>query len=115
MASLRRPVAADGAGGRDHAEAHNVDPCGRKARNDSSFQELAAGAGVAADEGNRAPGIPERTGFAQHMGGRHGNFQGNLGGELEVRRAANPVGAEKSSHGPTGISACCTGEPCGPS
>ena len=53
--------------------------------------------------------------LAQHMGSSDRQFQGDLGGQFQVRGAANPVRTEESSHARPRISACCTEEPCGPS
>ena len=102
-------------GRRDHTETHHVDTRGSQPGDDRRLEELTAGTRVASDQSHRTTTPVEGARLAQNVGGSDRQLQRDLGGQFDVRGAADPVRAEESSHRPTGISACCTGEPCGPS
>ena len=82
---------------RQHAEQQHVDARRREAGDHRGLQELPGDAGVAAHHGQRAVPL-ELAEVGEHVGGGHGQVQGQAGGEVTVGQAADAVRAEQASH-----------------
>ena len=106
----------------------HVEPGAGQTGGDRRLEELAGGARVAADDGDRTGAAgPGRSDAAvpaldEHMGSGDREAEGQLGGQVGVGQTANPVGAEEPGAadaaarlGRCGTTAWSTGEPCGPS
>ena len=78
-----------------HPEAEHVHPGAGQPGHHGRLQELAGGAGIAADHGHRPPG----PGCGEDLGGRHREVQGQLGRELTACYATYTVRTEESAHG----------------
>ena len=87
------------AGGGQDAQQQHVHTGGREPRHDGRLEELARDAGVAThDSDGTAPGGPERAALAEHVCGRDGEVERELGGEVPVGEAPHPVGSEQTTH-----------------
>ena len=96
------------AGRRQHPEQQHVDAGRGEPGDHRRLEELPRDAGVAADDGER-PVTLERAALGEDVGGGNGEVQGQLGGEITVGQAPDPVRAEEARHATRGcraISAC---------
>ena len=107
--------------GGDDSDVDHVDTGAGQAGDDGRAEELPGRPGVAADDGHR-PVPLEGTDLGQHVGGRDGQVERQLGGQVAVGQPAHTVGAEDAAHQEPElplrrrrVSAWSTGEPCGPS
>ena len=100
---------------RQHPETEHVDAGGRESGHDGVLQELPGDPGVAPDHGQRplAP-TPEAAVLDEHPGRGNAEAQGQLPGQMTVRQAPDPVGAE-DPHQRTRVSASSTAAPYAPS
>jgi hypothetical protein len=89
--------------GGQHPDPQDVGAGAGQARDHGRLQHLAAGARIAPDDGQRRVAA---VGLGQHPGGRDGDREGQLGGEVVVRESAYAVGAEESPHGGMSFRRC---------
>ena len=100
---------------RQHPQPQHVDAGGRQAGHHRVLEELPGDPGVAADDRERPlAAAAEPAVLDEHPGRSNAEAQGQLSGQMTVRQAPDPVGAE-DPHLRNWISACCTAAPYGPS
>ncbi len=83
--------------GGQHTDAQDVHARARQTCDDGGLQELAGGAGVAADDGRR-PVAREGARLGEYVGRRHGEAERELSRQIRIGDAAYTVRSEELSH-----------------